>query len=206
MKNKYTGCGYLLSLTIALLFTGCTTSNNNTVRDIDGHEYPTLTIGKQIWMVENLRVTRYRNGDTIPNITDTTAWSACTSGAYCNYNNDTRNVTGHGRLYNWFAVNDSRQIAPEGWHIPTDEEIATLVAWLEKDTTSADPLKAYGLSGYRHCFGGTYHTRGFNGYWWSVNRSFEIYDWSPRLFTGFADVQRNRYEGSYGLAIRCVKD
>lgn len=206
MKNEYPICSYVLSIAIALLFACCTTSNNNTVRDIDGHEYPTLTIGKQIWMAENLRVTRYRNGDAIPNITDTTAWNACTSGAYCNYNNDTRDVATHGRLYNWHAINDSRKIAPEGWHIPTDEEIATLVAWLEKDTNSADKIKANGLSGYRHCHGGTYHTRGFNGYWWSANRSFEIYDWSPRLFTGFADVQRNRYEAVYGLAIRCVKD
>lgn len=206
MKNEYTHCSYALLMAIALLFTCCTTSNNNTVRDIDGHEYPIITIGKQIWMAENLRVTRYRNGDTIPLITDTAAWSACTKGAYCNYNNDTGNIATHGRLYNWHAINDSRKIAPEGWHIPTDEEIATLVAWLEKDTASADTIKAKGLSGYRHCQGGTYHTRGFNGYWWSAGRSFEIYAWSPRLFTGFADVQRNRYEGSYGLAVRCVKD
>lgn len=203
MKNEYTLCSYVLP--IALLFTCCTTSHNNTARDIDGHEYPILAIGKQIWMAENLRVTRYRNGDTISYITDTAAWSACTTGAYCNYNNDTGNVATHGRLYNWHAINDSRKIAPEGWHIPTDEEIATLVAWLAKDTTSAETIKAKGLSGYRHRQG-TYHTRDFNGYWWSNSRSFEIYAWSPRLFTGFADVQRNRYEGSYGLAVRCVKD
>jgi uncharacterized protein (TIGR02145 family) len=189
------------------LFTCCETDNShNLVTDIDGNVYRTLTVGKQIWMAENLQVTRYRNGEPIPVITDTAAWSVCTSGAYCNYNNDTGKVASYGRLYNWHAINDSRKLAPEGWHIPTDEEITTLIAWLEKDTAATDKLKVNGLAGYRHCNGGTYHTLGFNGYWWSATRSFEIYDWSPRIFTGFADVQRNRYEAGYGLAVRCVKD
>jgi uncharacterized protein (TIGR02145 family) len=206
MKYLTITCSYLLSLAIALLFTCCIATNDNAVKDVDGHIYQTITIGKQVWMAENLQVTRYRNGEPVQHITDTAVWSACTTGAYCNYNNDTGHVAGNGRLYNWHAIHDSRTLAPEGWHIPTDEEIATLVTWLEKNPATADTLKVQGLAGYRHCNGGTYHTMGFNGYWWSANRSFEIYDWSPRVFTGFADVQRNRYEAGYGLAVRCVKD
>jgi hypothetical protein len=205
MKNETTICCCLLSIAITLLLTSCTT-HDNTVKDIDGHVYQTFIIGKQVWMAENLQVTRYRNGEAIPNITDTAAWTASTSGAYCNYNNDTGNVAGYGRLYNWHAINDKRKLAPEGWHIPTEEEIATLVALLEKNPPTADTLKVQALAGYRHCNGGTYHTLGFNGYWWSATRSFEIYDWSSRIFTGFADVQRNGYEAGFGFAVRCVRD
>lgn len=190
-----------------LLFTGCTTSEPGThVTDIDGHVYPTCTIGNKMWMAANLRVTHYRNGDPIPLITDSTAWSSTTTGAYCNYNNDTTYTTTYGQLYNWYAINDSRNIAPEGWHIPTNEEITALIAELEKEPANAEKLKFNGLGGYRFYTGGSFHTLGFNGYWWGATNSFEIYDWSPRLFTGLADVQRNKYEAAYGMAVRCIKD
>jgi uncharacterized protein (TIGR02145 family) len=190
---------------IIVLLTSCTYNNPEIqVTDIDGHVYPTVTIGNKVWMAANLRVTRYRNGHAIPLVTDSIFWSK--NPARCYYNNDTAGVDTYGFLYNWYAINDSRNIAPEGWHIPTDEEITALTIELEKDPTLANKLKANGLGGYRSYSGQTYHTRGFNGYWWGTNRSFEIYDWSPRLFSALADVQRNRYEADYGLAIRCVKD
>ena len=93
-----------------------------TVTDIDGIVYQTVQIGCQCWMAENLKVTHYRNGDPIPNVTSASEWAALTSGAYCNYNNDAENVAIYGRLYNWYAVDDSRNIAPTGWHVPTDAE------------------------------------------------------------------------------------
>ncbi|WP_205513830.1 fibrobacter succinogenes major paralogous domain-containing protein [Longitalea arenae] len=198
---------YLLLITIFIRLAHCTTHEAGTqVRDIDGHVYNTITIGNKVWMAENLRVTRYRNGEPIPLIEDSSAWSTSTAGAYCHYNNDTNNLALYGRLYNWYAINDSRSIAPEGWHIPTDEEIADLVSFLETNPASAQKLKVKGLGGYRFCNGGSYHTIDFNGYWWSGTRSYELYDWSSRLFTGFADVQRNRYESNYGLSVRCIKD
>jgi uncharacterized protein (TIGR02145 family) len=89
-----------------------------TVTDIDGNVYQTVTIGNQIWMAENLKVTHYRNGDEIPNVTVQEDWKNLTTGAYCNYNN----VAVYGRLYNWLAVNDNRNIAPAGWHVPSDAE------------------------------------------------------------------------------------
>src|SRR5262245_17288159 len=107
MGNTISRC--LLLLTAAWWFTGCDTHTNETiVTDIDGHVYHTIKIGNQLWMAENLRVTRYRNGDPIPHIPDTTAWRICTTGAYCNYNNDPSYANTHGRLYNWYAINDSR--------------------------------------------------------------------------------------------------
>ncbi|MBO9202957.1 MULTISPECIES: fibrobacter succinogenes major paralogous domain-containing protein [Niastella] len=194
-------------LCISLLFMGCDNSvSRDYVTDIDGNSYTTVTIGNKVWMAQNLQVTHYRNGDPIPPLTDNTTWSASTQGAYCNYNNDTSLVHAYGRLYNWHAINDQRNIAPEGWHIPSDEELNCLISWLEKDTASANKFKQPALGGYRFYGDGSYHTAGFNGYWWSTNRSFEMYNWSPRLFSALADVQRNKYEEYYGLSVRCVKD
>ncbi len=93
---------------------------SGTVTDIDGNVYTTVTIGTQVWLVENLKVTRYRNGDAIPNITDATQWANLSTGAYCNYNNDINNANIYGRLYNWQAVTDVRNIAPVGWLVQTE--------------------------------------------------------------------------------------
>jgi uncharacterized protein (TIGR02145 family) len=77
-------------------------------------------------MRENLDVVTYRNGDIIPQVTDPSLWSSLTTGAWCYYNNDANNGGIYGKLYNWYAVNDPRGLAPEGWHVPTDEEWETL--------------------------------------------------------------------------------
>ena len=106
--------------------------------DIDGNVYETVTIGDQVWMAENLKVTHYRNGDAIPNVTSNSEWENLTSGAYSNYDNDTDNVPTYGRLYNWYAVNDSRGIAPEGWHVPSDEEWKQLEMHLGMSQSEAD--------------------------------------------------------------------
>jgi uncharacterized protein (TIGR02145 family) len=207
MKTAFTLFFYTILTVFILLFTRCTTSGPEVfVTDIDGNVYPTCTIGNKVWMAANLRVTRYRNGDPVPLLSDSTAWNKTRTGAYCFYNNDTLYNSTYGKLYNGYAINDPRKIAPEGWHIATNEEITTLIAELEKDAANADKLKTNGLGGYRFYSGGTFHTLGFNGYWWAAGNSFEIYDHSPRLFTGLADVQRNSYEAGYGMAIRCVKD
>jgi len=108
------------------------------VTDIDGNLYQTIKIGNQWWMMENLKVTHYRNGDAIPNVTDGSTWSGLTTGAYCNYNNDVNNVATYGRLYNWDAAVDSRNIAPVGWHVPTDEEWKQLEMYLGMSQTEAD--------------------------------------------------------------------
>jgi len=112
--------------------------SNTTVTDIDGNVYYTVRIGTQEWMAENLKVTHYRNGDPIPNITDKTEWQNLSSGAYCSYNNDANYVATYGRLYNWYAVDDGRDIAPAGWHIPTDEEWKQLEICLGMSQSEAD--------------------------------------------------------------------
>jgi uncharacterized protein (TIGR02145 family) len=100
-----------------------TTESIKTVIDIDGNVYTTVTLGTQVWMAENLKVTKYRNGDAIPNLTDGTQWYNITTGAYGNYDNNATNGNTYGRLYNWHAVGTGN-LCPTGWHVPTDVEWA----------------------------------------------------------------------------------
>lgn len=107
-----------------------TTQQVTTVTDVDGNVYNTVTIGTQIWMTENLRVTHYRNGDPIITGLNDNAWSATTDGAFAIYNNEAANSQLYGNLYNWYAVNDSRGLCPVGWHVPTNAEWEILASYL----------------------------------------------------------------------------
>jgi len=111
-------------------FTTVSEGGYGTVTDIDGNVYQTLMIGDQEWMIENLKVTHYNNEDAIPHLTDNGDWTSTNSGAYCVYDNDPSNADTYGNLYNWYAVADARNIAPEGWRVPTDEEIMELEMYL----------------------------------------------------------------------------
>jgi uncharacterized protein (TIGR02145 family) len=109
-----------------------------TVTDRDGNDYKTIKIGDQWWMAENLRTTRYRNGDAIPTGLSNTQWENTTSGAYAIYphgsvvgiNSEAEMVNAYGKLYNWYAVDDNRGLCPEGWHVPTDAEWTVLVDYV----------------------------------------------------------------------------
>ncbi|WP_293891113.1 fibrobacter succinogenes major paralogous domain-containing protein [Flavobacterium sp.] len=113
--------------------------NGGTVIDIDGNNYTTVVINGKQWMQENLNVSKYRNGDVIPEVTNMTDWDALTTGAWCYYENDTANGPVYGKLYNWYAINDPRGLAPTGWHIPTDVEWSSLTTFL--GGTSAAGIK-----------------------------------------------------------------
>ncbi|MCD4817346.1 MAG: fibrobacter succinogenes major paralogous domain-containing protein [Candidatus Cloacimonetes bacterium] len=89
-------------------------------------------------MAENLKVTHYRNGDAIPNITNNGDWGSLSTGAYGVYDNTPANADTYGNLYNWYTVDDYRNIAPEGWHVPTDEEIKELEMELGMSQAQAD--------------------------------------------------------------------
>ena len=111
-----------------------------TVTDYDGNIYNTITIGTQTWKQGNLKVTHYCNGDPIPNVTDNTAWTNLTTGAYCNYNNTTNidTINTYGRLYNWYTVVDLRNVCLTGWHVPSDGEWNIMEKYLDNtvDTTA----------------------------------------------------------------------
>ncbi|WP_243345504.1 fibrobacter succinogenes major paralogous domain-containing protein [Parabacteroides sp. FAFU027] len=114
----------------SITFTKPAKSTTGTLTDIDGNIYHWITLGNQTWMVENLKTTKYRTGESISNVTNATLWSNATFGAYCAYENNITNGAKYGYLYNWNAVVDSRKIAPAGWHIPTDAEWTILVNYL----------------------------------------------------------------------------
>ena len=104
-----------------------TTATSSNPVDVDGNVYTTVTIGSQVWMKENLKTSKYRNGDAIPTNLSNTAWQNTTSGAYAIYNNDAANNTTYGKLYNWYAVADPRGLCPTGWHVPTNHDWNLLI-------------------------------------------------------------------------------
>jgi len=204
-----------------------------TVNDIDDNTYQTVKIGNQWWMAENLKVTHYRNGESIPNITDNTAWINLTSGAYCDYNNDVNKVVTYGRLYNWYSATDSRNIAPTGWHVPTDTEWKELEIFLGMSQSDADNMswrgtdegnKLRSTSGWNSgCNGtnesgfsalpggdrfnnGVYDDMGDSGCWWSATEGSSDNAWYRSVYYLYSTVDRYSYNKRYGFSVRCVKD
>jgi len=159
------------------------------VKDIDGNSYKTVKIGEQIWMAENLKVTQYRNGDPIPNLTDENDWENTEQGAYCNYDNNEDNVETYGRLYNWYAVDDKRGLAPRGWHISTDDEIKELEIYLGMSKSEA------GESGPR----GTNEASKLAGRadLWRDDDLKNNPEFGTSGFTGLPGGYRYYYDGSY---------
>lgn len=101
-----------------------TTAQTLTLTDVDGNMYKTVVINGKTWMAENLKVTHYRNGSSINyvNASSGSFWNTTATGAYCKYEDDLNNGIVYGNLYNWYAASDIRNIAPAGWHIPSEQE------------------------------------------------------------------------------------
>jgi uncharacterized protein (TIGR02145 family) len=200
-------------------------AQTGTVTDIDGNVYLTIKIGNQWWMAENLKVTHYRNGDAITNITDGTTWDGLATGAYCEYDNNVANVATYGRLYNWYAVNDSRNMVPTGWHVPTDVEWQTLVDYLGGDAVAGGKMKEAGTAhwispntdatnesgfsglpgGYRAGSGNDYNLGGY-AYIWSSTEGSSYYAWSRDLDYSNSEVYRIGSNKHFGFSVRCIKD
>ncbi len=104
-----------------VIIPGISIINHPPVTDADGNSYKTILIGKQIWMAENLKTTKYNDGTDIPLVTNDSIWSTLTTHAYCWYNNDINNKNIYGALYNWYVVNTGK-LCPTGWHVPTIDE------------------------------------------------------------------------------------
>lgn len=210
--------------------TAVTTTFTGTVTDIDGNIYHTITIGTQVWMAENLKTTKYRDGTSIPNITDNATWAALTTGAYCNYNNDPGNAPTYGSLYNWYAVNDVRNIAPTNWHVATDEEWTTLTTYLGGNSVAGGKLKEAGLAhwespntsadnstgfhavptGFRNVSGSNapFLNIGSYGHLWSSTVSDTVLErsWYRSMYSNSGAIDGAQGDYVIGLGIRLIKD
>lgn len=200
-----------------------------TVTDIDGNVYNTITIGTQIWTRENLRVTHYRNGDAIPDVPDSLQWYTLTDGAYCNYDNDSNNAAVYGHLYNWYAVKDPRQIAPLGWHVPTYEDWDTLQIFLGYDLVAGGKLKEIGTAHWMFpntgatdeydftalpggqradsIYSGTFSEITTQGYWWSSSELDTVYPWGVNLsYNSEGMTNWGASTRKSGFSIRLISD
>ncbi len=192
------------------------------IKDIDGNVYTSVQIGSQVWMVENLKVTKYNNGDPIPKIGPMdNSWGTLTSGAY---SNDYEETNINGRLYNWYAVNDPRKIAPAGWHIPTKGEWTTLVDFLGGENLAGSKMKEKGTAHW--CAPNTDATNesGFTGLpgdwrleigfatgcgdesWWTADENDAQEAFNLFIFDSSGEVSLVSNKKFVGWGVRCIKD
>lgn len=238
MINRKNWMMLLLCLTAPLVFTACGGGGGGgsspadtaiTVTDIDGNVYNTVTIGTQVWMQENLKVTRYRNGDAIATTAPATldlSLSSETSPKYqWAYDGNESNVATYGRLYTWYAVTDSRAVCPTGWHVPTDDEWTTLTGYLGGESVAGGKMKEIGTShwdspntgadnssgwtalpgGYRTS-SGSFFNIGNTGYWWSATENSASNAWFRYLQGTNGIAFRSNYFKEAGYSVRCVRD
>ncbi len=198
---------------------------SGTVIDIDGNEYRTVKIGNQWWMAENLKVTHYRNGDPVPYAPENAVWSTLASGAYCNYDNSTDWAMIHGHLYNWFAAVDSRNLAPAGWHVPSNADWQILVDYLGGEQVAGGKLKEAGTDHWQDPNTGATNETGFtalgSGYridtgnfqdlggyakFWSITENDPFSALYQYLYYESQAIYLDSHSKLFGMSIRCVKD
>lgn len=219
--------GGTLNVTAGGVFTNSGTFTNNGTFNIPPiPPIPTITICSQEWMLNNLDADKYRNGDPIPQVTDPTAWAALTTGAWCYYNNNPANGTVYGKLYNWYAVNDPRGLAPTGFHVPSDAEWATLETtclggtsvaggkmketgtthWTAPNTGATNSSGFTGLPGGFRDVDGAFIFVGNYGFWWSSTESSPAIAWLRYLDYGVGDIYRFNVLKQAGFSVRCLRD
>jgi uncharacterized protein (TIGR02145 family) len=196
--------------------------------------YESVRIGDQEWMTRNLDVDRFRNGDLIPHLEFDEEWEVAEKNgqpAWCYYDNDPKNGKKYGKLYNWYAVNDPRGLAPEGWHIPSDEEWTDLVEYLGGKYIAGHKMKAVegwedgededgelqnwngdnssafnGLpGGYRNNDGSFFNIRN-DAFFWSASEIDNYYAWLRHLDCDGGFVFRGSYLKTFGASVRCLRD
>ncbi len=189
---------------------------------------PRVTIGTQVWATQNLNVSTYRDGTSIPKITDSATWTSLTYGAYCYYNNDSATYAAlYGKLYNWYAVKDSTHggLAPMGWHVPADSECTTLTTTLGGLSVAGGKMKEVGTthwitpntgadngSGFAGLPGGgrysdaTFINIGNIGNWWSSTENTTSNAWRRNLYNNTSTVGRTLGSKLCGFSVRCLRD
>ena len=196
--------------------------------DADGNLYSTIKIGNQVWFVKNLRSSKYADGTPIPLVTDNGQWSGLSTGAYCWYDNNNIYDAERGKLYNWYAVNDTRGLCPAGWHVPSKMDFEELIAFLGGTNIAGGKMKQEGTSTWQDPNNGATNESGFTAlgfgeryssgsfssffeafapFWTSSLDGSEAYYLnltnqltSAIMFSGFGGNKK------YGRTVRCLKD
>jgi len=203
--------------TVIFNFVACTDGDNN--------NYSVVKIGTQTWMAENLKATKYSNGNIIENVTDSILWSGLSSAAYCDYNNSSAIANVYGRLYNWYAVNDSRNLCPTGWHVPTDAEWTVLTTYLGGENIAGGKLKSTGTEFWKSPNFGASNETGFTAlpagyrfgsgsfsniynytYWWTNTEANSTDAYYRFVYYQIANVYRNSLFKSNAYSVRCLKN
>ncbi|MBE7630489.1 fibrobacter succinogenes major paralogous domain-containing protein [Tenacibaculum piscium] len=197
--------------------------NCGDINDIDGNIYSSITIENQCWIKENLNTSKYRNGDIIPQVQNSSEWASLKTGAWCYYENGNGTLTtDRGKIYNWYAVNDVRGLAPEGWHVPSRIEFLKLISniggwesakklmskngWGGNDQTNSTGFSAI-PAGIRS--GGTFAGSESRAEWWSTSKKSSAQS-NTDIFTMFLNnettiriAEQEQYDG---YTVRCIKD
>jgi uncharacterized protein (TIGR02145 family) len=233
MKARINLIHLILATTIISLSISCNNEDDNeplTLTDLDGNIYQTVKIGTQVWQVENLKTTKYNNGNPIPLVTSNTEWDNLTSPAYCWYNNDQDTYAEtYGAIYNWYTVETGR-LCPSGWHVPAESEWKVLTDYLAAEGhsgTEGTVLKStsswynegngtddYGFKGlpggyrtYNGSQNGFNESLGKSGHWWSSTEHFSLTDAVYMSLYHFESkaISYHLYKTN-GVSVRCLKD
>lgn len=209
-------------LIIGLFQFSCTTDSdpNNQVSDFDGNKYETVVIGDQEWFAKNLRTSHYQNGTQIPNVPDD-EWGSIRTGAWMYYDNLSSNDEIYGKLYNWFAVIDSRKICPQGWRVPSLEDWENLIEYVGENATGK--LKASppewdgtdefgftalpaGIFGYDGNYNRIFRDLGLTTQWWSSSKQSEVHGYTMDLDRYSNNPNLRVAPGVFGYSVRCLRD
>ncbi len=216
---------FVITGVVATIFlsAGCSSQPQKVV-DHDGNSYSTVLMGSMLWTGKNLDVAHYRNGDPIPEVKDPKEWAILTTGAWCYNLNNPDNGKAYGKLYNWYAVNDPRGLAPKGWHVATDREWSTLSDFLGGTEEAGGALKAAALwkeqangverksgfealpAGARRDTDGNFMPPGQYSRLWSSTASSATTAWCRSLGYFDAALRRGMANKKTGFSVRFVKN
>jgi len=230
IMKKVLICGFrifIVFVSFLLITTACKKDDPDplTVTDIDGNTYNTITIGTQIWLKENLKVTKLNDGTVLELVADNTAWGDTDSPAYCWYNNNINTKNNYGGYYNCYTVITGK-LCPDGWHVPGDDEWTILTDFLGGNDIAGGKMKETGTlhwqtpntgatnesgftavpGGYRHAYSASGQL-GEYAYFWSSTKDEHDDEYFLRDL-GFDTEDVGRYGNYYnnGLSVRCIKD
>jgi len=223
----------MLMGTFLILGSSCQKEEESSeIKDKDGNTYTSVTIGTQVWMVENLKTTKFNDGTSIPNVSDGTEWHSLVTPGYCWYNNDASTYKNtYGALYNWYTVNTGK-LCPVGWHVPSENEWYALFSSCGGADVAGGILKETGTTHWSSPNDGGTNEKGFTalpggrrssqnpfsgvngpfemigeeGDWWSSTEDDYYVATHVNLDHYTAEAWVFSYTKREGYSVRCIKD